>query len=105
MLAPSLSLPANTVEAGQILTISIAPPVSREQRVVFIIGDRAIAIPLRPVDALPTTTLDIPIPANLPKGTFLVRLRVDGAESPLEVDRQSNSATFNQYIGPWLTVT
>jgi hypothetical protein len=105
MLAPSITLPANTVVAGQNLSITIAPAISREQRVVVIIGDRAIAIPPRPVDTLPITTINVAIPANFLKGNFLLRLRVDGAESPLEIDRQPGSPTFNQYIGPQLTIT
>ncbi|MGL4622377.1 MAG: Pvc16 family protein, partial [Chroococcidiopsis sp.] len=106
MLAPRISLPATPVTRGQNLTVSlIEPPISREQRVTLIIGDRAISIPPRPVDTAPITTLDVPIPDNFPTGTFLVRLRVDGAESPLEIDRQSDSPTFNQYIGPKITIS
>jgi hypothetical protein len=104
MLAPSIALAVNTITAGQNLTVSIDPPVSREQRVALIIGDRSIGISPRPIADPPTNTLDIPIPANFPKGTFLVRLRVDGAESPLEIDRQVDSPTFNLYIGPKITI-
>jgi Pvc16 N-terminal domain/IPT/TIG domain len=104
MLAPRISLPATTVTAGQNLTISIEPPIEREQRVSVIIGDRAISIPPRPIDTTPVSTLGIPIATNFPPGTYLLRLRVDGAESPLEIDRQSDSPTFNQYIGPKITI-
>ena len=51
------------------------------------------------------TTLGFPIPATFPTGDYLLRLRVDGAESPLETDTDPNSPTFNQYIGPKVTIT
>jgi hypothetical protein len=37
-------------------------------------------------------------------GTYLVRVQVDGAESPLEVDTNEESATFEQYVGPTVTL-
>lgn len=37
-------------------------------------------------------------------GTYLVRVQVDGAESPLEVDTEKESDTFEQYVGPTITI-
>jgi hypothetical protein len=37
-------------------------------------------------------------------GDYLVRLQVDGAESPLLVDTDPNSPTFNQFVGPLVTI-
>ena len=59
----------------------------------------------RPVGAPPATTLGFPIPSTFPTGDFLLRLRVDGAESPLDVDTDPASPTFNQYTGPEVTIT
>jgi hypothetical protein len=52
-----------------------------------------------------TRTIVVPLADPLPSGSrHLVRLQIDGAESPLEVDANPDSPTFNQYIGPTLEV-
>ncbi|MDB9526531.1 DUF4255 domain-containing protein [Oscillatoria sp. CS-180] len=50
-----------------------------------------------------TTTLTFQL-NNVLTGTYLVRVQVDGAESPLEVDTDENSDTFEQYIGPTIWI-
>jgi hypothetical protein len=112
MLAPRITtvpqppLTVLQVPQGDTLTLSVEPPVGRNQKVTLLIGDRAIAIPSRSATGSePTTNLSFPIPSDFPKDIFLMRLRVDGAESPLEVDTSPNSPTFNQYIGPKLEIT
>jgi hypothetical protein len=52
-----------------------------------------------------TTNLSFPVPNNFQTGEFLLRVQVDGAESPLEVDTNPASPTFNQYTGPKVTIT
>ncbi|WP_414552409.1 DUF4255 domain-containing protein [Anabaena sp. CCY 0017] len=42
---------------------------------------------------------------DCPPGTYLARLVVDGAESLLTVDQDSNSPTFEQYIGPVVVIS
>lgn len=37
-------------------------------------------------------------------GVYLVRVQIDGAESPLEVDTHSDSPTFEQYVGPTVAI-
>lgn len=37
---------------------------------------------------------------DVKKGEYLVRVQIDGAESPLEVDTQVVSETFEQYVRP-----
>ncbi len=37
-------------------------------------------------------------------GDYLVRVQVDGAQSPLLVDTDPVSPTFNQYINPKVTI-
>ncbi|MBD2158522.1 DUF4255 domain-containing protein [Leptolyngbya sp. FACHB-16] len=91
---------------GSTLTLSVEPPVGRKQRVALLIGDRVIAIPSRSATGSESTSdLSFPIPIDFPLGIFLMRLRVDGAESVLEVDTKLDSPTFNQYIGPKLEIT
>ena len=41
-------------------------------------------------------------PSRLPSGTYLMRVRIDGAESRLQVDLNQNSPTYLQYVGPTL---
>jgi hypothetical protein len=41
---------------------------------------------------------------NVAAGDYLVRVQVDGAESPLERDTNNASQTFNQFIGPRVTI-
>ena len=101
-LAPQITstLPI-TGAPGGLLTLEFTPPVERKQRVALFVGDRTISIPTRPDSDPPnTTSFDFPIPADFPAGEYLLRLRVDGADSPLMVDDDSASPTFNQYIGP-----
>lgn len=41
---------------------------------------------------------------NVEPGEYLVRVQVDGAESPLTVDTDPDSETFNQYVGPTVRI-
>lgn len=50
-----------------------------------------------------TTEPSFPIQGVKP-GEYLVRVQVDGAESMLQVDRNPHSPTFEQYIGPTITI-
>ncbi len=106
ILAPRIttSTPVS-VARGAGLALSFVPAVSRSQRLSILIGDREIVIPPATVGDVPITTMTFPVPADFPTGTFLLRLRVSGADSLLEVDDDPNSATFDQFIGPNVTVT
>ena len=42
--------------------------------------------------------------AGVPAGDYLVRVQIDGAESLLQVDTNPASPTFNQFIGPKVTI-
>jgi hypothetical protein len=107
MLAPQITTPLPTsVAAGGTLTLSFVAPVGRTQRVALLIGDRAIEIPPRdPAGPDTASSLDFEIPPDWSIGTFLLRVRVDGAESFLTVDTDPASPTFNQYVGPQVTIT
>ncbi|WP_204150142.1 DUF4255 domain-containing protein [Leptolyngbya sp. CCY15150] len=41
---------------------------------------------------------------NVPHGSYLVRVQVDGAESRLTIDDRPDSSTFDQYISPLVTI-
>lgn len=95
-----------SVARGNDLTLSVLQPVTQKQRVVLLLGERAISRQPPPLEE-PESTTDVifPIPADFDTGSFLARVQVNGAESLLEVDEDENSPTFNQYISPIITVT
>jgi hypothetical protein len=107
ILAPQITTPDPIhAAAGSTLSLSFDPPIGQAQRVTLLIGDRAITIPPRDPDGPPAgTSLNFPIPSDFAAGTFLLRVQVDGAESPLDVDTDSTSLTYNQYIAPAITIT
>jgi hypothetical protein len=101
VLAPRITTPAPiAAPRNTTLTLSISPPVGRAQRAALLAGSGTISIPARPAAGPATTpTLDFPIPADYATGAQLLRVQIDGAESPLEVDG------FGQYASPTITIT
>ncbi len=102
ILAPEIKTPPpiNAVR-GATLTLTVDPPVGRAQRAALIAGDRTITIPSRPAGGpAATTSLDFPIPADFPTGTFLLRVQVDGADSPL-----GTNVVTGEYDKPKVTIT
>jgi Pvc16 N-terminal domain/IPT/TIG domain len=106
ILAPQITTPA-PISAARNSTLNLAfqPPVARNQRLSLLIGDREVLLPARASGSAPVTSIGFPIPADMQTGSLLLRLRVDGAESPLTVDTNSASSTFNQYVAPTVTIT
>jgi len=96
-------MPRMQVQQHTTLTLAVTPAVGRSQQATLLLNDLAIAAGLVPRPD-PTRSLDFPIPADFPPGIYLVRLRVDGAESPLLVDNDRASPTYNQYIGPKIKI-
>ena len=95
----------HTLGADRTLSIDVSPPIARDQRVVVLPGDSALLVPARPESDPPTSgTIAITIPPGWPSGTNLLRVQVDGAMSPLVVDSDAGSPTFNQYVGPTVTI-
>jgi len=101
VLSPEITTPDPIAAArNTTLTLTIDPPVGRAQRATLLVGGGTISIPARPAAGPATTaTLDFPIPNDFTTGTQLLRVQIDGAESPLEV----NGA--GQFVGPTLTIT
>jgi Pvc16 N-terminal domain len=101
VLAPQITTPAPiAAPRSTTLTLTISPPVGRAQRAALLAGSATISIPARPAAGPATTpTLDFPIPADFATGTQLLRVQIDGAESPLEVDGSG------QYASPTVTIT
>jgi hypothetical protein len=90
--------------AGGTITVQVHPAVAASQEKILLLGDIAVpAIPVNPTSA-PSTTVQFMLPSApdpvIPPGTYLFRIRIDGAESRL---------TFNtvtkEYDGPTYNVT
>jgi hypothetical protein len=108
VLAPQITTPQPiSVQRGQTRTLEINPPVGRAQRASLLLGEHSISVPPRPVGGpAATTTLDFPIPADFPTGAFTMRVQINGAQSPLEIDQDPNSPSFGQFTGnPKVEVT
>ncbi len=89
VLAPRITTPAPiAANLGSTLTLAIDPPVGRAQRAALLAGTGTVAIPARSAAGPETTaTLDFPIPTDFNTGPqLLLRVQIDGAQSPLEVD-------------------
>lgn len=96
--------PNFTVAAGGTLLIDVSPAIAPNQDVQLLVGDRALVLPPRTPGSAPLSQVSFTIPPGT-GSSQLLRLRLDGADSPLIVDTDPSSATFNQFIGPLLTVT
>jgi hypothetical protein len=91
-----------------ILTVATDVIIQERQRVVLMLNEVASESPAfystSIVAAAPfagNSSIDIPISGQIKTGaTYLVRIQIDGAESPLMVDTDPDSPTFNQYISP-----
>jgi hypothetical protein len=84
---------------GAAITVTVSPSVRRTQEVVFLLGDHVIpAMPLPPASS-PSATVQFQL-RDIPTGSYLMRIRVDGAESRLTVDPDTK-----EYTGPKYTVT
>ena len=106
VVTPSVvSASPHTLAADRTLRIDVSPPIARDQRVVVLPGESALLVPARPDDDPPTrSTIVVTVPAGWPTGKHLLRVQVDGAMSPLVVDNTPGSPTFNQYLGPTVTI-
>jgi hypothetical protein len=106
VLVPRITNPSSkiTKSKGDPLTLTIEPGVTKKQKVQIILGsDRLIDIKLdQNQNIYPLKDLEINIPSDLsvitPSELFLLRVRVDGADSLIRHDTDPNSPTFNQYL-------
>jgi hypothetical protein len=98
-----LGLTPSPATAGTLVTATVDPPVLARQQRTLLLGDFSVRGEEVAPDAPPSTTITFRLPsapAALPAGNYLVRVRIDGAESRL----QTNAVT-QLYDGPILVVT
>lgn len=96
----------------RVVVSSVAPTVGLRQEVALLLSETNAAPGASPrgfvLKARPRAAEADPLvfgAASVPAADYLVRLRVDGAESLLSVDTNPANATFNQFIAPALTIT
>jgi Pvc16 N-terminal domain/IPT/TIG domain len=98
------SNPNQPTHQQRTLTLTVAPPVGRSQRVALIAGDRTIPREPPPATDPETTTTPVFTIRRELLGEHLLRLQVDGAETPLTVETDPASPRFGEYVGPLLRV-
>ena len=107
-----ITVDADNLRAGGI-TVSLDPPVGRRQQVTLMLnaapggagGAFVFEGERRDGDGEPDETPDLDLPfAGVPAGTYLLRVAVDGAETPLVTDTVVGSPTEGQYTGPQVVI-
>ncbi len=99
------------------VTINFAPRVGKRQRVRLLLNEFQAPNTRAPFGYVFTAPNENGIPAgnddtdvidftiaDVAAADYLVRVQVDGAESPLDRDTDKTHATFNQFIGPLVTI-
>ena len=106
LLAPRIAISDPVyVSRGTDLILQFKPAVKLEQKVTLLIGDKTLSVGQRKPETAPVEELKIKISSDFPTGTFLLRLRVDGAESILKQDGDPSSPTYTQFIEPTIIVS
>src|SRR6266542_3492567 len=120
VLRPSVTPPVTTApgaEAGTVdVTVAVEPPIGKRQRVLLLLNeldaptDRpplayTFEAPSRDVEGAPETVDSLAVTtSHVHAGTYLVRVSVAGASSPLTLDDDPASPTFAQPV-PQVTFT
>lgn len=90
------------------VTATVNPQVGKSQRVLLLMNQVAPSKPAAFTFTAPSREADsdsITVAVSGVKaGDYVVRIQVDGAQSPLETDTDPNSPTFNQYTAPKATI-
>ena len=92
--AATITVTVDMIVEPRQITFLLLNKVDRTGKTYIIQGDR-------PTEDTTTLTFHL---TDVLAGVYLVRVQVDGAESPLEVDTDSDSPTFEQYVGPTVTI-
>jgi len=98
------------------ITVNFSPGVGKKQRVVLLLNEfdppknrpaHSYSFKAPPRDDDEDASLIVIHISDVAPGDYLVRVQVDGAESPLTADTDTDppSSTFNQYIEPKVTIS
>ncbi len=91
-----------------VVVVQLDVMVREKQKVVLALNEWTVGSPTvymfdRPPLPYANSTIEIPI-KNVKAGEYLVRIRIDGAESKLGVDDDPDSPTYNWYNSPKITI-
>jgi hypothetical protein len=107
VLAPKIISPRDLKLArGSDCTIEFEPSISEEQNVNVLLGDSVFfATPIKNSQKVgKSNSAKFTIPKDLPLGVYLLKLRIDGAESMLQIDENPRSHTFMKPVAPYIEV-
>jgi hypothetical protein len=106
MLLPKLGtiMPPASATAGDTITVTVQPAVFPAQEKLLLLGDNVVqSVPVA-FDSLPSNTVQFTLPVApdpvVSPDHYLLRLRINGAESRLAFD-----PVTQEYTGPPYTVT
>ncbi len=90
------------------LHLELSPPVHAGQRLVIMLNEissspEAYSFYPKPFKG-DSRSINVSVKGAKPS-KYLIRVQVEGGESPLLVDTDRNSPTYNQYIGPVVVLT
>jgi hypothetical protein len=89
ILAPVVSAPLKV--PGPAVQVTIDPPLVAGRELVLLLNPTAVATKSLRFTATTVAGANQTVPvAGAPAGTYLVRVQIDGAESPLDVDANGN---------------
>jgi len=98
----------DSLRSGEIV-MQVDLRVSPGQRIVVLLNEILLNNPAAYVfTATPpredSNSVNVPI-WKVKAGRYLVRVQIDGAESRLQIDREPNSLTFDQYVNPAIDIS
>jgi hypothetical protein len=100
VLVPEIVGSPATAALGSTPSLTISPAVGPNQRAVVLVGRGTIPIPARPPANPPSNTLKFTLPKDFSTGANqLLRVQIDGAESPLVADANG------LYVDPRIEIT
>jgi hypothetical protein len=106
-VTPASIAPGNKTIPAK-LEIKLEPKVDKAQRVILLLNEFADKAPKAFSFAAETRSTDSDTVnfslRRVEAGNYLVRVQVDGSQSPLEVDTNKGSSTYNRYYRPRVNI-
>ena len=100
LLVPEIVASPPSAARGGVASLTINPAVGSTQRATVLVGRGTIPVPARPAADPPSTNLAFTVPEDFFTGADqLLRVQIDGAESPLVADGSG------LYVDPRIEIT
>lgn len=105
ILSPKITkITPEEISRGNNLTVNFEPPIKPKQQALLLVGDQTFVIEKHQKENVPISSASVKISDEFPVGTYLLRLRVDGAESHLSIDDNPLSPTYLKYVDPHVII-